>query len=111
MSKREQISPGKNTDYRGISENKAPLEEFYLLRYNAVQSVDSEPTFGTTARLHFHGRRISQVRNQLGIRWGRYVLPKRRLTFNGLHGVIFQKIESFITTAVRTSNPVSSFLF
>jgi hypothetical protein len=30
------------------------------------------------------------------------------LTFNGLHGVISQKIEFFITTAVRTSNPRSS---
>jgi hypothetical protein len=28
-----------------------------------------------------------------------------RLTFNGLHGVIFQKIELFISIAVRTSNP------
>jgi hypothetical protein len=27
------------------------------------------------------------------------------LTFNGLHGVISQKLELFITTAVRTSNP------
>jgi hypothetical protein len=27
------------------------------------------------------------------------------LTFNGLHGVIFQKVELFITTAERTSNP------
>jgi hypothetical protein len=33
------------------------------------------------------------------------VPPKRRLTFNGLHGVISQKIVLFITTAVRTSNP------
>jgi hypothetical protein len=30
---------------------------------------------------------------------------KRWLTFNSLHGVISQKIEFFITTAVRTSNP------
>jgi hypothetical protein len=29
------------------------------------------------------------------------------LTFNGLHGVISQKIVLFITTAVRTSNPES----
>jgi hypothetical protein len=29
-----------------------------------------------------------------------------RLTFNGLHGVISQKIKLFITTAVRTSNPM-----
>jgi hypothetical protein len=30
-----------------------------------------------------------------GRKWRRYVLPKRRLTFNGLHGVISQKIELF----------------
>jgi hypothetical protein len=36
----------------------------------------------------------------------RHVPPKRRLTFNGLHGVISHKIELFITTAVRTSNPI-----
>jgi hypothetical protein len=30
---------------------------------------------------------------------------KRRLTFNGLRGIICQKIELFINTAVRTSNP------
>jgi hypothetical protein len=34
-----------------------------------------------------------------------YVSPKRRLTFNGLHSVISQKIVLFMTTAVRTSNP------
>jgi hypothetical protein len=38
-------------------------------------------------------------------RWRRYVHPKRRLTFNGLHGVISQNIVLFITTAVITSNP------
>jgi hypothetical protein len=36
------------------------------------------------------------------------VPPKRRLTFNGLHGVIAQKIQIFITTGVRTSNPTKS---
>jgi hypothetical protein len=41
-------------------------------------------------------------------RWERYVPPKRLLTFNGLHGVISQKIVLFITTAVRTSNPTFS---
>jgi hypothetical protein len=35
----------------------------------------------------------------------RQVSPERRLNFNGLHGVISQKIEIFITTAVRTSDP------
>jgi hypothetical protein len=37
-------------------------------------------------------------------RWRRHVPSKRRLTSNGLHGVISQKVEFFITTAVRTSN-------
>jgi hypothetical protein len=40
----------------------------------------------------------------------RYVPPKGRLAFTGLHGVISQKIELFITTAVRTSNPTFSVL-
>jgi hypothetical protein len=32
------------------------------------------------------------------------VLSKRRFTFKRLHGIISQKIELFIITAVRTSN-------
>jgi hypothetical protein len=40
-------------------------------------------------------------------RWSRYDPLKRRSNFNGLHGVISQKIERFITTAVRASNPIS----
>jgi hypothetical protein len=35
------------------------------------------------------------------------VHPKRRLTFNGLRGVISQKIELSITTAARISNPIT----
>jgi hypothetical protein len=31
------------------------------------------------------------------------------MTFNGLHGVIPQNIEVFITTAVRTSNAIRDF--
>jgi hypothetical protein len=37
-------------------------------------------------------------------RWRRHVPPKRWLTFKGLHGVISQEVELYITTAVRTSN-------
>jgi hypothetical protein len=37
--------------------------------------------------------------------WRRHVIPKLWLTFNGLHGVISQKMVLFITTDVRTSNP------
>jgi hypothetical protein len=31
------------------------------------------------------------------------------MSFNGLHGVISQKVELFITTGVTTSNPTSVF--
>jgi hypothetical protein len=37
--------------------------------------------------------------------------PKRRLTFNGLHGVISRKIVIFITTGERTSTPIHMLLF
>jgi hypothetical protein len=57
--------------------------------------------FRWTCRLYFRGRRIGQARNQ----HGGDVPPKRRLNSHGLHGVISQKIELFITTAARTSNP------
>jgi hypothetical protein len=53
---------------------------------------------GPTCRLHLQGQRISQVRNRReSWRWRRHVPPKRRLIFNGLHGVIFQKTELFIS--------------
>jgi hypothetical protein len=35
----------------------------------------------------------------------RHFPPKRTLNFTWLHGVIFQNVEFFIGTAVRTSNP------
>jgi hypothetical protein len=40
----------------------------------------------------------------------RYVPQKCRLNFNGLHSVIFQKIELFITIAVRNSNSTLIYL-
>jgi hypothetical protein len=36
--------------------------------------------------------------------WKQHLRLKHHLTFNGLHGIISQKIEVFITTTVRTSN-------
>jgi hypothetical protein len=41
-------------------------------------------------------------------RWRQHVHPKRRLTFSRLHGVIFQKIKIFLTTAARTSDSTYS---
>jgi hypothetical protein len=46
--------------------------------------------FGRTFRLNFQGRRVNQARNEREV--GNYIPPKRRLTFNGLYGVISQKI-------------------
>jgi hypothetical protein len=40
-------------------------------------------------------------------RWKRYVHMKRRSNFNGLHGVIFLKLELFIINTVRIWNPAS----
>jgi hypothetical protein len=42
-------------------------------------------------------------------RWRRYVPPKLRLTLNGLHSVVSQKMVPFITTVVKTSNPTASY--
>jgi hypothetical protein len=86
-------------------------------------------SFGGRYRLHLQDRRKSQGRNQCESRWitehacfhatwsiliswiwRRYVPPKRRLTFNGLHGVISQKTELFTTTSVRNSNPTNLFI-
>jgi hypothetical protein len=55
--------------------------------------------FGPIYRLHLQGRKINRARNQRESRWQAW------LTFNGLHGIISQKMVLFIITAVRTSNP------
>jgi hypothetical protein len=41
----------------------------------------------------------------------RHFPQKRQLPLNGLHGVISQKMEPYITTAVRTSNPTLCSMF
>jgi hypothetical protein len=40
-----------------------------------------------------------------------FVSPKRLLTFNGLDGIMSQKIELFIATAEITSDPTLFFFF
>jgi hypothetical protein len=58
----------------------------------------------------FMVEKLSRERNQRESRWRRHVAPKRRLTLNGLRDVISQKMVLFITTAVRTSNPIEQLL-
>jgi hypothetical protein len=55
--------------------------------------------FGGTYSLQLQGRKINKARSQ------REAGSNQNSAFNGLHGVITQKIELFITTAERTSNP------
>jgi hypothetical protein len=50
----------------------------YLLGYNAAQSVESQPKFGETCRLHLQGRRISQARHQSESRGKKEYLPEER---------------------------------
>jgi hypothetical protein len=86
--------------------------------------------FGVICRFHLKGLRKNQARykhetgiasraliaipasclylsllNHLPRSWRRHVLPKRRFTFSGQHGIMSQKTGLFITTGVRTSTP------
>jgi hypothetical protein len=61
--------------------------------------------FGGTYRLHLQGRKISRAQNQRESRW------QAKLRWKRLHAVISHRIELFITTAVRTSNPAQQLLF
>jgi hypothetical protein len=73
--------------------------------------------FGGTYRLHLQGRTMWWARYQLCLqpaspwylarlilqtwRWKRYVPPKRRLTFNGLHGLSSRKTVLFFLKHLR----------
>jgi hypothetical protein len=67
--------------------------------------------FGGTCHLHLQGWRallascwfLGRIISPPW-RWRRRVPPKRRLTFDELHNVTYQKMELFVTTAVRTLN-------
>jgi hypothetical protein len=80
-------------------------KEFCCLEYNAVNSLKVNGRFRGKRRLHLQARRIYQAGNKHE-EDSKYVPPKRRLVYNGLHVITSQKTELFITTIVRTSNPV-----
>jgi hypothetical protein len=102
------------------------VEMFCLLRYKSVYPSKVNRPFEGSYRFYLQGRRESQTRNQMvnkvachlfsrqsvisnslglwRLRW--YVPLKHRLTVTRLHGVISQKAELFVTTAVRTWNPI-----
>jgi hypothetical protein len=62
-------------------------------------------TFGGTCHLHFQIWGTSQAREQHDVGIKRNLPSKHQLTFTGLHGIVSQKTELFINTAVRTSDP------
>jgi hypothetical protein len=103
-----------------IIDMKSQLLDTILCQHNLFQTlttylpiVKSNITFQTLLELKSSIFRASHLLSRWFLawlilrpwRWRRHVLPKRRLTFSGLYGVIYQKIELFIATAVRTSNP------
>jgi hypothetical protein len=80
--------------------------------------LETHRCFGRTYSPNFRVEELSRARNQRESRWEarlifrpwrwrRYVPPKRRLFFNGLHGVMSQEIALFITITVRTSDPTA----
>jgi hypothetical protein len=78
-------------------------EEFYLLGFNAVQSVVSQPTFRRNiSPPSSESKNMPSKKSEFIVSWRLHVAPKRRMTYNRLHGVISQKVGLFITTDVRT---------
>jgi hypothetical protein len=76
-------------------------EDFYLLRHHAVYSAENHPTFRRNISPLFSGLKNNTIKKQLCMlptsswflawfilrpwRYRRFVSPKRRLTFSGLH--------------------------
>jgi hypothetical protein len=90
-------------------EGKNKIEEFYLLGY---KSAESQPTFRRNIFLNLQDRGIRRASNQReagrkqGLKMDVICYSETSVDFQRtIRGVIFQKIELFLTTGVRTSNP------
>jgi hypothetical protein len=81
------------------------LKSFIFCNITLCSPMKVNRRFGGIYRLHLQGLFITAftlIPSSDILRPSRYVPPKRRLIFNGLHGDISQMV-IFITTAVRTS--------
>jgi hypothetical protein len=86
--------------HAGFEVLTAVIKDNTLLGYNAVQSVESQPTFRMNISPPTSGSKNKPSFPLSGFilrpqRWRRHALPKRPLTFNGLYGDIAQKIVRF----------------
>lgn len=89
---------------------------FHLLWYNAAQSVESKSTSERNMSPPPSGRRISQERFAVcftlvaflayssTLEMDAILSSEMSVDFKGLHGIISQKKQFFITTVLRTSN-------
>jgi hypothetical protein len=82
-------------------------EQFFLLGHNTLscQLTFRRNMQPPSSGLKSKPKKPSWSRQQAKV-WRRHVSRKCLLTFNALYTYIPQKTELFITTAVRTSNPI-----
>jgi hypothetical protein len=85
-----------DTSYKIVTQFSVKSSVFYDIMPCSLLKISCH--FGGTCFLHIQGGRVSQARSQM----------KYAATLNGIGGVVTQKIEFLITTAVRTSNPTPS---
>jgi hypothetical protein len=101
--------------YLLIYKNEEETKSYIFCDITPCSPLTVNRRLGGTYRLHIKGQRITQVRNQSLLclpsisywllarlilqpwKRRRHVPPKRRLTFNWLHGVISQVIELFVS--------------
>jgi hypothetical protein len=102
------IQHSKRTVWRMLEllQTIVSAEEYYLLGYNALQSVESQPMFRRNTFPPLSGSKNKSI--PVWKQVARQFPPKRRFVFNWIHGVISQKTVLFITTGVRTSNPTTA---
>jgi hypothetical protein len=76
--------------------------------YNAVYSVESQPTFRrNTSLLATCFTLVSCLDYSATLNMEATCSSETSVDFHGLHGVISQKMELFITTAMKTSDPTT----
>lgn len=84
-------------------------KEFCHPGYNTMQSMESQPAFQSSMSPQSSGEeQTKQVTSMLHAGYLKMTLTcslETSVNSNGLHSIISQKIDLFVTTAVRTSSP------